>query len=101
MEKTLKSTAMNYGIYLGITLVLVTVLAYAMDIELLTKWWLGIILFFVVLAFGIVSTIKAKELLNGFISFKQAFSSYFIAIAIGILISTAASVLLFNFSSFS
>ena len=64
MEKTLKSTAMNYGIYLGITLVLVTVLAYAMDIELLTKWWLGIILFFVVLAFGIVSTIKAKELLN-------------------------------------
>jgi predicted cobalt transporter CbtA len=97
MEKTLKSTAINYGIYLGMILVVVTVLSYAIDIELLTKWWLGIILFFVVLAFGIVSTSKAKRLLNGFISFKQAFSSYFIAIAIGILLSTAASILLFNF----
>ena len=58
----------------------------------------GLIFFFflVIIAFGIVSTAKAKGILGGFINFKQAFSSYFITIAIGIIISTVVSVLLFN-----
>ncbi|WMI69935.1 DUF4199 domain-containing protein [Mangrovimonas sp. YM274] len=96
MEKSIKSSALNYGLYLGATLVLVTVLSYAINLELLTKWWLGIILFLVILVFGIVSTARSKGLLKGFISFKEAFSSYFITIAVGFIISTLVSIVLFN-----
>lgn len=96
MEKSIKSSSINYGLYLGLFLSTITVLFYAVNLEMLTKWWLGIILFLVILIFGIVSTAKSKSLLGGFISFKQAFSSYFITIAIGFIISTAVSVLLFN-----
>jgi uncharacterized membrane protein (DUF106 family) len=96
MEKTIKSLAINQGVYLGILLTIVTVLAYVIDLGFLTKWWVGILLFIVVLTFGIVSASKAKTLLSGFISFKQVFSSYFITIAVGILISTVVSILLFN-----
>lgn len=96
MEKTIKSSAINYGIYLGLFLSLTSVLVYVINLELLTKWWLGIILFLVIIAFGIVSTAKAKSLLDGFISFKQAFSSYFITVAIGVLISMVVGILLYN-----
>ena len=59
--------------------------------------WLGIGLLLVTIAFGIVSIAKSKSILNGFLSFKQAFSAYFITVAIGIAISTVLSALLFNF----
>ncbi|RKE95012.1 DUF4199 domain-containing protein [Ichthyenterobacterium magnum] len=97
MEKSLKSSAINYGLYLGLFLASVTILAYAIQIELLTQWWLGIIMLIVIIGFGIFSTSKSKKMLNGFLTFKEAFSSYFITVAIGVLISMLVSIILFNF----
>lgn len=96
MEKTIKSSAVNLGVYLGAILALITVLAYVLNVEMMVAWWYGIILFLLILGFGIYSTAKAKSMLNGIISFKDAFSSYFITIAIGILINVGVSVLLFE-----
>lgn len=96
MEKTIKSSAVNLGLYLGTTLALITVLIYVINVELLVAWWLGIILFLLILGFGIYSTAQAKSMLNGFISFKEAFSAYFITIAVGVLISVGVTVLLFE-----
>lgn len=97
MENAIKSSAINYGLYLGGILGLVTVIGYAVSLELLVKWWLGIILLIVIIAFGIISISSSKKMLNGYISFKQAFSSYFFTVAIGILVSMLISILLFNF----
>lgn len=96
MEKSLRSSAVQYGLYIGLILSAVTIVAYAVDLELLTKWWLGIVLFLVIIVIGIVSTAKARSLLNGFISFKQAFTAWFTTIVVGILISTVVNILLFN-----
>lgn len=96
MEKSLRSSAVQYGLYIGLILSAVTIVAYAVDLELLTKWWLGIVLFLVIIVIGIVSTAKAKSLLNGFISFKQAFTAWFTTIVVGILISTVVNIVLFN-----
>lgn len=96
MEQTLKSSAINYGVYLGLSLAIISVLIYVINIEFAIKWWIGVILFLLALSFGIVSTAKSKDLLNGFISFKQAFSSFFITIAIGVLISTGVGVLIYG-----
>jgi len=96
MEKSLKSIATNYGLYLGVFLALVTVLAYAVNLELLTNMWVGILILISIIIFGIISVAKVKQAQNGFASFKQAFTSYFITVLIGLLISTLVSFLLFN-----
>tara|TARA_R110002012_G_scaffold64227_2_gene168804 strand:+ start:973 stop:1506 length:534 start_codon:yes stop_codon:yes gene_type:complete len=96
METSTKSKAINLGLILGAILASITLISYAVYLELLTKWWLGIFLFIVIICFGIISVSKAKKLNDGFIEFKEAFSSYFITIAIGIIISTATSILIFN-----
>ncbi|WP_282121641.1 DUF4199 domain-containing protein [Algibacter mikhailovii] len=96
MENSLKSIAINYGLYLGVLLALITVLAYAINIELLTNMWVGIAILVAIIVFGIISVAKAKQAQNGFASFKQAFTAYFITILIGLVISTFVSFLLFN-----
>lgn len=97
MEKSLRSSAVNYGLYIGLILTSFTIIAYAVNLELLTKWWLGLLLFFVILILGIISVSKSKKLLSGFISFKQAFTTWFTTIVVGVLISSVVSVVLFNF----
>lgn len=97
MEKSLKSIATNYGLYLGVLLALITVLAYAINIGLLTNMWLGIFIMIAIIVFGIISVAKVKQAQNGYASFKQAFTAYFLTVLIGLLISTLVSYLLFNF----
>lgn len=91
-----KKSASNYGLILGGILAGITALLYAVSLETLTKWWLGIILFLVAMVIGIVSVAKSKSILGGFISFKEGFTSYFITIAIGLFIATITGILIFN-----
>ncbi len=88
--------AAKYGLFLGLFMIVVTVIFYVINIELLAKWWLGIILFLVIIGVGIASSIKARKLLNGFISFKGAFSSYFTTVVVAVLLSSIFSIILFN-----
>ncbi|MFK7781797.1 DUF4199 domain-containing protein [Psychroserpens sp.] len=97
MEKSIKSISLNQGIVLGIVLTLVTVLIYAFSIDLFTEWWLGIILFLIILVFGIIAAVKSRKALGGFMTFKQAFTSYFITVAVGTLISTVVGIVIFAF----
>ena len=46
---------------------------------------------------SVSASAKSKGALEGFISFKQSFSAYFLTIFLGILISTAVSYIIFNF----
>lgn len=97
MEKALKTIATNYGLYLGALLALLTVLAYALDLTLMTNMWFGIFILVVVITLGIISVVKTKQALLGFATFKQAFASYFLTVLIGLVISNFVSYLLFNF----
>ncbi|MDP2687489.1 MAG: DUF4199 domain-containing protein [Aequorivita sp.] len=91
-----KKSAVTYGLILGAVLALMTTLMYVLNTELFTKWWIGILSFLVVIAIAIVSVAKAKGILGGIISFKEAFTVYFITVAIGSLISTFVGILIFN-----
>lgn len=97
MEKSLKSIASDYGLYLGIALAALTVLSYAIDLGLLTNIWYGIFIIVLIIVFGIVSVVKTKQQLHGYATFKEAFTAYFITVLIGLVISTLVSYLLFNF----
>lgn len=96
MEKSLKSSSSTYGLYLGLILAALTIIGYSVSLDLFTKWWFGVIFLLVIIVIGIMSAINFRKLLGGFISFKNAFSSYFIAILVGVVISSIVSILIFN-----
>jgi len=92
-----KKSASNYGLILGGILAGTTALLYAIYLEMLANFWLGVLLFFVAIGIGIVSVAKSKSILGGFISFKQGFTSYFITIAIGLFCAVLINIVIFNF----
>ncbi len=96
MNEIVKKNGITYGIILGVFSVLVTTLIYAIDITLFTKWWVGVLSLLVYLAIGIVLLINTKKQLNNVISFKEAFTTFFLAAIIGSTISVIFNILLFN-----
>ena len=93
---TPKKNAINHGVILGLMLALSTTIMYAFNTELFTKWWVGIASLLLTVVMGILATAKSKGILGGYMSFKQAFSSYFITCAVGLAISTAVGILIFS-----
>jgi hypothetical protein len=93
---TQKKIALNVGLFLGLTLTLLIALIYAIDLNLFTKSWIGIINVLIITVFGVLSTTQYKKNVGGFINFKTAFTSFFITVLIGFMISTLFNLLLFN-----
>ncbi|MCB0462847.1 MAG: DUF4199 domain-containing protein [Flavobacteriaceae bacterium] len=96
MEKTVKSIALNYGLYLGIALIVISVAIYAIDLKLMANLWLGIAMLIAIIGFGIFSTAKVKSHFEGILSFKDAFTAYFITTVVGAVISSIFSYILYT-----
>ena len=97
MEKSLKSIAKDYGLYLGLILTLLTVTAYAVNLNLFVNIWFGMSIYFISIIFGIISTAKVKQHFNGYLNFKDSFTAYFVTILIGLVLVTLISFVIFNF----
>ncbi|MBF6641093.1 DUF4199 domain-containing protein [Flavobacterium sp. J49] len=97
MNEIIKKNGVNFGIILGLFSVLYTTAIYVTDLELFTSWWLGLVSFAISITIGIVLVSKTKKQLSGIISFKDAFTVYFISALIGSFISTIYNYVLFNF----
>lgn len=96
MTNLVKKNGLNFGIIVGVLSILATTIIYVIDIKMFVSFWVGIPLFLVNLIIGIIAVAKTKKGLNGFISFKEAFSVYFFALALGSLIGMVYTYLLFN-----
>ena len=98
MEKSIKSNSVDYGLYLGGALSVYTILCYGISMETLVNYWVMLLIMpIVIITAGVFSIRKAKSINNGYLSFKEAFSAYFITVAIALMISTLVSIILFNF----
>jgi hypothetical protein len=93
---TPKDSSIQYGLILGGILATSTTLIYALNQELFLSIWIGVFTILVVIGTGIFATAKAKDILGGFMSFKEAFTAYFIATAVGLAISTLVGILIFS-----
>ncbi|SDR86576.1 DUF4199 domain-containing protein [Gramella sp. MAR_2010_147] len=96
MENPAKKISTSYGVYLGLALILIVVLAYAFDLTLFTKWWFGISLLAFVVIMATMSTSKAKKVSTSLFKFKDAFGAYFLTVFIGTFISLIFGIILFN-----
>lgn len=96
INEAIKKNGVTYGIALGVILALITATMYSIDLKLFVSNWTGPSIFVINLIVGITLLVKTKKDLNGSFSFKEAFTTYFIAILAALLISTLFSILLFN-----
>jgi hypothetical protein len=99
MKKPIKFIALNIGLILGLILVIISVTMYNYNLKLFlfTKsGWLSPFIFFLTITLGVIASLEVKKVLGGFISFKNAFTSYFITITIGTLISVFGVIILFT-----
>ncbi len=97
INQIVKKNGVTYGIIIGVVFALVTASMYAIDLKLFVAPWIGFTSFAIMLIISILLLLKTKKDIQGFFSYKDAFTTYFIAIAIGVLISTLFNVVLFNF----
>tara|TARA_B100000678_G_C18053277_1_gene439564 strand:+ start:108 stop:653 length:546 start_codon:yes stop_codon:yes gene_type:complete len=96
MDTTVKSTALRFGYIIGGIGVAYTLIAYLIDLTLLTTWWTGILFLILLIVLLCVAVGQVKSKMGGYISFKDAFSTFFVAGLVASLISTTVTVLLFN-----
>lgn len=97
MEQSSRKIATAYGIYLGIALILITVLAYVFNLALMTQWWFGILILIFIITLSCFAVSKAKKTSTTLFTFKNAFGVYFLTVFLGSFISLLFSIILFNF----
>jgi hypothetical protein len=73
-----------------------TIIAYLVGIDLFTNWWMGIIMFIVIITYLIISLKNIKTQLGGYISFKDAFLNFLVMAVINIVISQTIYYLLIH-----
>lgn len=97
MNEVIKRNGINFGIITGVTSALITASIYSINLNLFTAWWVTVVSLSVYVIIAVILLSKTKKELNGFFSFKDAFTTYFISALIGILISVVFNIILFNF----
>ena len=98
MTDIIKKTGFSIGLILGILLILLSSYIYFVNLALLTNVWAGVSTLALTIIFGIISIVVIKGKLGGFITFKEAFSGYFITILTGSLLSCLYLILIYNFA---
>lgn len=96
MTEAVKKNGLNFGLIVGVTSIVITSIMYAVDVKMFANYWIGICMFVVNLVLGIVAVAKAKKAMGGYISFKDAFTTYFMAMAIGAALGSIFMFVLFN-----
>lgn len=96
MNEIVKKNGITYGVYTAGLFVGLLVLMYVIDLSLFTKWYMTVIQLIAIPVIGVFAVRNTKSELNNFISFKDAFTTYFIMILIGLTVSTLGTILLFN-----
>ncbi len=97
MNEIIKKNGVTYGAILGLISIASTTLIYVTDIKLFMSWWIGGISLILNIMIGIFLVSNTKKQLNNTISFKDAFSVYFIAGVLGSTVSALFNYFLFNF----
>lgn len=96
MNDNIKKTAFIYGLIGFVITVLAYFIMWSVDLSLFLNPLVTYPLSFIVIILGILSQLKVRKSLEGFISFGNALLCFVITIAIALLGFMAAGILIFN-----
>lgn len=94
MNEIIKKNGIQYGLYIGLITILLTVIVYVIDLSLLG--WVNGLSFLIIIVLSCILISKTKKQLKGVITFKEAFTTFFIATIVSVVISMAFSYILFK-----
>jgi len=87
---------MKYGLILGLSQIMITLIAYILGIEAMTSYWLSAIVLILIISVVIYSGVQWRKINGGYLSFSDAFFvMLFVYAAAGIV------TLLFNFTLYN
>jgi len=95
MNAIIKKNGISFGVIIGVLSILFATLTYVF--RLYTSWWVGLLSFAVSIVLYCVLLSKTKKELGGVYSFKEAFTTFFIAAVIAVVVATLYNVVLYNF----
>lgn len=88
--------SITIGIYGGLALVIFTLLIYLAGVETMANWWVGLMVFPVMIAFLVWAGKASRTLAGGYISLKDAFLAVFTAGVVMSLVSLVFNMLLYG-----
>ena len=98
METNLKKNSIDIGIKLGTFLFFITAIIYTIDLNYFTNFLLMLGVYRIpVICFGIYAIITSRKLNNGLLTFKEAFTSYFLCVVVGYSLLNVGSIIIFKF----
>lgn len=95
MKITIKKIVTPYGIVLGATLSLLTLLAYSIQLDWFVSFWFSPLKLIFIFGTAIVGVNKARKERKTF-SFREAFTAYFVIVVIGTALYTVVNYFLFD-----
>lgn len=96
ISQIIKRNGINYGVVTGIVLSLIAAAVYAIDIELFLSFWTTLLSLSAFIIITVILLMQTKKQVNNQLSFKEAFTAYFICSLIGIALLVGFKILLFN-----
>lgn len=97
MTDSIRKTGIQLGLLLGAVLIALSAYIYFIDLKLFTNVLMGTLTIVITVLFGIISILFAKKKRGGYITFKEAFSSYFFTIVTGKAISCIFALIVSSF----
>ena len=96
MNEIIKKNALTFGLISGIISILTYTLIYVINVEYFVSVWLGLAGLAISITLACILLARTKKELKGNLSFKEAFTTYFIMALISLAIATTFSIILFN-----
>ena len=84
------------GLIVGAVSIILTMLVYLFNIELMVKWWFGVLNLVISMGLLIFLGISFRNLMGGFISYKNALQFSFIVFLISYVMGIVFQLLLYN-----
>lgn len=97
MNEIVKKNGIFFGIISGVVSVLITTLIYVIDLSLFASFWTLLVMLACYIVIACIMLSKTKKELDGQMTFKQGFTTYFLSAVIGVAISVGFNIILFNF----
>lgn len=96
MNEVIKNNGVRYGTIAGLISIVYSYVVYAINEDIFLQWYLTLLIQMLGIGLCVAAIVKSRKMLGGYITFREAFSSFMIGAIVYMFISLAGSTLMFQ-----